>query len=346
MREANARRLEALIESGLTPEISAVDYGDRIEITIKNADGMEQTVVVNDGEKGEAGNGIVSIQKVSTVGLVDTYQITFDNGDTSSFTVTNGRNGDGEGGGGGSCIYVLGEDESLDTVPDEFPVVIDPDGEADDDGGAGVSSWNDLTDKPFGEVESEILTYDGRLSKPYTTFYETETDGVLVSAHYVKVSGSVPKVEDLDGKEITIVTTDMGKDTVTKKIFPAGDDSFEDDGLVFINDIEIVVVPYDAYIIEKESWGKFIFPSKGVYVTCITLTMPGQPMVSTSYVKSFAVPGYVFKQTVPIEEKYIPDSIQRVGDGLIINSSTEGSTKKFKITVDDSGTISAVEVIG
>ena len=28
----------------------------------------------------------------------------------------------------------------------------------------------------------------------------------------------------------------------------------------------------------------------------------------------------------------------------IINSSTEGSTKKFKITIDDSGTISATEI--
>lgn len=31
-------------------------------------------------------------------------------------------------------------------------------------------------------------------------------------------------------------------------------------------------------------------------------------------------------------------------DALIINSSTPGSTKKFKITVDDAGTISATEV--
>lgn len=34
-----------------------------------------------------------------------------------------------------------------------------------------------------------------------------------------------------------------------------------------------------------------------------------------------------------------------LANGIIINSSTEGSTKKFKITVDDSGTISATEVI-
>ena len=40
-----------------------------------------------------------------------------------------------------------------------------------------------------------------------------------------------------------------------------------------------------------------------------------------------------------IDEKYLPDA-----HSVILPSSTEGSTKKFKITVDDSGTISAVEV--
>lgn len=46
----------------------------------------------------------------------------------------------------------------------------------------------------------------------------------------------------------------------------------------------------------------------------------------------------------PLDEGYIPDTIQRVGGDVILNSSTEGSTKQFKITVDDSGTLSAVEV--
>ena len=31
-------------------------------------------------------------------------------------------------------------------------------------------------------------------------------------------------------------------------------------------------------------------------------------------------------------------------NGLIVSSSTAGSAKRFKITVDDSGTLSAVEV--
>lgn len=47
---------------------------------------------------GPEGNGIVSIEKTSTVENVDTYTITFVDGDTETFTVTNGINGiDGNG---------------------------------------------------------------------------------------------------------------------------------------------------------------------------------------------------------------------------------------------------------
>ncbi|MGM9971366.1 MAG: PL29 family lyase N-terminal domain-containing protein [Anaeroplasmataceae bacterium] len=48
---------------------------------------------------GEAGRGIVSIEKTSTEGLVDTYTITYTDGTTSTFTVKNGQNAtDGENG--------------------------------------------------------------------------------------------------------------------------------------------------------------------------------------------------------------------------------------------------------
>lgn len=43
------------------------------------------------GEKGDTGNGIVSTEKTGTSGNVDTYTITYDNGDTDTFTVTNGN---------------------------------------------------------------------------------------------------------------------------------------------------------------------------------------------------------------------------------------------------------------
>lgn len=49
------------------------------------------------GPTGPTGNGIVSITKTGTSGLVDTYTITFTDGTTTTFTVTNGQDGQGSG---------------------------------------------------------------------------------------------------------------------------------------------------------------------------------------------------------------------------------------------------------
>jgi hypothetical protein len=45
------------------------------------------------GPTGATGNGISSITKTGTVGLVDTYTIAFTNGTSTTFTVTNGQDG-------------------------------------------------------------------------------------------------------------------------------------------------------------------------------------------------------------------------------------------------------------
>jgi hypothetical protein len=45
------------------------------------------------GEQGIDGVGISSIEKTSSAGLVDTYTITFDDGDTETFEITNGADG-------------------------------------------------------------------------------------------------------------------------------------------------------------------------------------------------------------------------------------------------------------
>lgn len=45
------------------------------------------------GADGADGNGITSIVKTSTVGLVDTYTITYDDGTTTTYDVTNGQSG-------------------------------------------------------------------------------------------------------------------------------------------------------------------------------------------------------------------------------------------------------------
>lgn len=55
-------------------------------------------------------NGIVDIKKTGTQGLVDTYTITYSNGATSTFTITNGKNGvdgkNGEDGEDGTMITI------------------------------------------------------------------------------------------------------------------------------------------------------------------------------------------------------------------------------------------------
>lgn len=57
----------------------------------------EQGATGQTGATGPAGNGIVSITKTGTSGLVDTYTILFTNGQSTTFTVTNGQDGTGSG---------------------------------------------------------------------------------------------------------------------------------------------------------------------------------------------------------------------------------------------------------
>ena len=88
---------------------SIVDGADDHTITFKweddNGDSHTSTLIVKDGAtgatgatgaqgpQGETGNGIASIEKTGTSGLVDTYTITMTDGTTSTFTVTNGSGG-------------------------------------------------------------------------------------------------------------------------------------------------------------------------------------------------------------------------------------------------------------
>ena len=71
------------------------------------------------GEKGDTGNGIASITKTGTAGLVDTYTVTYTDGTTTTFTVTNGEKGDkgdtGATGNGIASIAKTGTSGNVDT---------------------------------------------------------------------------------------------------------------------------------------------------------------------------------------------------------------------------------------
>lgn len=72
---------------GITDIELTSDY--RLEITL--SDGTVITTPSIRGEQGETGNGIASITKTATVGKVDTYTITYTDGTTTTFDVTNGE---------------------------------------------------------------------------------------------------------------------------------------------------------------------------------------------------------------------------------------------------------------
>ena len=68
----------------------------------------------------------------------------------------------------------------------------------------------------------------------------------------------------------------------------------------------------------------------------VVQTYPNLSSVSVSQTKTFTTKKY---QTKKISKELLPD----ISD-VTLNSSTPGSSKKFRITVDDTGTIKATEV--
>lgn len=85
--------------------ITEITGGHRITFAWELNDGTSQTSTLDvmNGAKGEDGAtgadgadgvGIASIEKTGTSGLVDTYTIIYTDGDTDTFTVTNGKDGE------------------------------------------------------------------------------------------------------------------------------------------------------------------------------------------------------------------------------------------------------------
>lgn len=94
----------ATIDSNVgTPSVTVTASGTDTEkvfnFAFRNLKGEQgaQGIQGPQGPTGPTGKGISSITKTSTVGLVDTYTITYTDNTTSTFTVTNGQDGSGSG---------------------------------------------------------------------------------------------------------------------------------------------------------------------------------------------------------------------------------------------------------
>ena len=131
------------------------------------------------GEKGEDGNGIVSISKTSSVGNVDIYTITFTDGTTTIFTITNGVDGTqgiqgvpGEDGhtpvitiGNDGCWYIDGVSTGIKAQGDKG------------DKGNGIVSITKT--ESIGNVDIYTILYDDGSSTVFTvTNGEDGVDGI------------------------------------------------------------------------------------------------------------------------------------------------------------------------
>lgn len=109
-----------------------------------------------------------------------------------------------------------------------------------------------------------------------------------------------------------------------------------DEGYV-ASEIMVVVALKDNYVISK--FDNLTFPEKGTYF----LAGEGLASITGFALGNNADPEITWDgntgEVKKLDEKFIPTVSK-----LVIKSSTADSTKKFKITVDDSGAISATEV--
>lgn len=127
------------------------------------------------GEKGDTGNGISSIAKTASSGtdpVVDTYTVTFTDGSTTTFNVTNGKKGEkgdtGDAGAkgetGNSCHAKIEESTDIDGTKHVYLKVWDGEDEST------ATSSGDLMG-PTNEVLAAIEEIMGS----YSSMTETQT---------------------------------------------------------------------------------------------------------------------------------------------------------------------------
>lgn len=183
--------------------------------------------------------------------------------------------------------------------------------------------WGTLEDRPFGEniVKSWAIEWDGDTSEAVAA---TETHNGKTTDYCWKVSDQILTKDQLLGATIS----SAGGDSLTM-----------DAGRTWYDTEDYLVCTgwwyYGPIIIKKAGYsGKlpgynytFYFPEAGVYFTAGGRKLENSEVIPLTQ----------------IDPKFIPCQTSD-GRGLLLLSSTEGSEKTFKITVDDTGTLTATEV--
>ena len=158
---------------------------------------------------GEPGVGIASIAKTATVGLVDTYTITYDDLRTTTFEVTNGQNGtDGRNGTDGNGIVSIVKTSTAGLV-DTYTVTFD-DGDTttfEVTNGAAGAPGRDGTDG--NGIASIVKTATAGLVDTYTITFtngQTTTFNVTNGRNGTNGTDGRDGIDGTDGISVVSVT--------------------------------------------------------------------------------------------------------------------------------------------
>ena len=202
--------------NGIASIVKTSTSGKVDTYTITYTDGDSDTFTVtngNDGAKGETGakgdtgatgNGISSVTKTGSSGLVDTYTIAFTNGTSTTFTVTNGSD---------ATVTIVSSWSATTSdakVPSEKLAKTSLDGKVDKVTGKGLStndftnsykstidglssvatsgSYNDLSNKPSIPSSSSDLSDGSDLVKKSSTSGLLKNDGTVDTSSYITSS--------------------------------------------------------------------------------------------------------------------------------------------------------------
>lgn len=142
---------------------------------------LKKQIQSGGGTPGPAGVGIQKIEKTDTQGLVDTYTITYTDGSTTTYTVTNGADGqDGQDGvDGASGIFPQTDHGTADTTyvlpPNEF------------------HTWGEIAELNLifsegdsGKANEYIFSFDSGVTATVLTLPETVISDLVVESnrHY------------------------------------------------------------------------------------------------------------------------------------------------------------------
>lgn len=218
-------------------------------------------------------------------------------------------------------------------------------------------NFGDLTDAPLKYKKIRTLTYD--FDTDYDV-YSYRYQRSNTSEEIVFVQANIVDIGALEEGNTVYITKPsyfgdyndwVSKESVVETINGSDGTVFRYAGNLALMWATYILTSQKFEGFPKDSYPAYSETSRKDTGEDFLLIVSGDPSPSYFLATTYNISGprklyTVTEEIEPLDDRLLSNNIQRVGSDLIIRSSTEGSTKKFKLVVDDSGEVSATEITG